>query len=944
MTVSGWRMPTTRSVGPVGDEPPDPTPSRFRRAARSALDAIMQVASPQASPQPDVQADGGEGDPRAAVGEQGPRTSERIRARRAADEADAAAAIAVAGSVEALQMQLTPPSATAHAGDGEEGSPSAQGAADQRGQERAVDDDMLSVRSSQSVQLPPHIVERDERLSQADLWNARGLFDDAGFESLRAIKSFEIELVIAALEEAHGRPLGIVRLRHVRALHADLCAISPSDSPEAGGGGGGGRSTAADADAADDGAVVVEPTQAETPAPPLSNKQRKKAARQAAAREAAARATAAKEALEAAKAAAAAQRVREAEAKAEADRLAQSTRKAAPLAQTRVPSRSQQSLPGPSSSASRPADQGADTDEEFEDPDAESSEEEEPYERVPAEFKGLTHLESCWSLISDADRDKGPANLIETAHASIGVPLVSGDVELQAEGLNDVLERCHMQGFSFNGLSSARDVRMALRAAWSKVVKEEARQAAIAAASIRPGAPPVSTGGSSQMPPTELHQMSLGAAAAAGAAAADNLRDETAEESTSRKRVVRVVNDPRASEDLLNALKAGDAANSSETEADWTKFLDLTTEAQEQHESVADLLHTKTIKTSGTQGQGRGVVMLPGESHAQCQERCAQTARAAVKVAQYARTAINTVELQVTLKRGNGKRLVEAIWYGQLAEEGSSTGAFRMSELDLAKPLASLTGKNSGDTARNWLGDTLDSIKVTAKYAHPRDRGFERAVVRASAASTGLKGTKNYHDVVFGEMLVRWSTSWKEWQAGTGTNMPLLTSSFTSASRDEAVQYVLTGNAERDARLDEHETRTAKAEKESADARRELAEVKRVAAAASAKQQRDPHKPPPHGTGSRLRLGAVHDETGRGTGKKEVPESTAEYIVSGKQRGAMRRTLMTKKKALEEAKVAAKDANDSKAENAAKLTADMVALQKEVESITSTLAEQKSES
>ena len=58
----------------------------------------------------------------------------------------------------------------------------------------------------------------------------------------------------------------------------------------------------------------------------------------------------------------------------------------------------------------------------------------------------------------------------------------------------------------------------------------------------------------------------------------------------------------------------------------------------------------------------------------------------------------------------------------------------------------------------------------------------------------------------------------------------------------------------------------------------------------------------------------------------------------------MRRTLMTKKKALEEAKVAAKDANDSKAENAAKLTADMVALQKEVESITSTLAEQKSES
>ena len=926
-------MPATRSAGPVGDEPPDPTPSRLRRAARSTLDAILQVVSPHASPsaQADVQADGGEGVPHAAVEEHGPRISDRVRARRAA--ADVAAAIAaseVAGQ-DPVALASSSAQVDVQADGGGTDEPVFEG---QRGQHRAVDDDVLSVRSSQSVQLPPHIVERDERLSQADLWNARGLFDDAGFESLRAIKSFEIELVIAALEEAHGRPLGIVRVRHVRALHADLCTDSPSDSPQEPNAPGQMASTAAVVNQP----PAEEPTQAETSAPPLSNKQRKKAARQAAAREAAAQATAAKEALEAAKAAAAAQRVREADAKAEAERTARSTLRTPLPVQTRVPLRTEQSFPGPSSSAAQAVGRHEETDEEFEDPDADDSDDERAtQEQMPAAFKGLSHLETCWSAITADDRAKGPSNLVTTALASISVPMISSDVDLQAEGLNDIFERCHLLGFSFNGLSSAREVRMALRAAWPNVVLEEARAAANAAASARgQGIPSTTTGSSSQS--NELHQMSLGAAAAAGAAAADNLRDETTEESTSRKRVVRVVNDARACDSLLEALKAGDAANSTETEADWTKFLDLTTAAQEQYESVADLIHTKAIKTSGTQGQGRGVSLLPGETHAQCQERCAQIARAAVKVAQYARTAINTVELQMTLKRGNGKRLVEAIWYGQLAAEGSSTGSFRMSELDLAKPLASLTGKNSGVTAEKWLTDTLDSIKLAAKYAHPRDRGFERAIVRASATSSGLKGAKTYHDVVFGEMLTRWSTAWNEWQGGTGTQMPLLASSFTSASRDDAVQYVLSGNAERDARLDEQEARTAKAEKESAEAKRELAEVKRLAAATKPKRE------PSDTRGTRLTLGTVHDETGKAGGKKEDSASELEFVVRGKKRGALRRTLMTKKKALEEAREAAKAATDAKAENAAQLTADVVVLQKEIESIASTLAEQKSES
>ena len=74
----------------------------------------MQVMSPHASPsaQADVQADGGEGDPRAAVGEQGPRTSERLRARRAAaDVAEAPAASEVA-----MQSSVATASPSAQAG------------------------------------------------------------------------------------------------------------------------------------------------------------------------------------------------------------------------------------------------------------------------------------------------------------------------------------------------------------------------------------------------------------------------------------------------------------------------------------------------------------------------------------------------------------------------------------------------------------------------------------------------------------------------------------------------------------------------------------------------------------------------------------------------------------------------------------------------------------
>ena len=76
----------------------------------------MAPSHASSSTQADVQADGGEGDPHTAVEEQGPRTSDRIRARRAA--ADVAAA--PAASKVAVQGSQAPASSSAQAAVGDD--------------------------------------------------------------------------------------------------------------------------------------------------------------------------------------------------------------------------------------------------------------------------------------------------------------------------------------------------------------------------------------------------------------------------------------------------------------------------------------------------------------------------------------------------------------------------------------------------------------------------------------------------------------------------------------------------------------------------------------------------------------------------------------------------------------------------------------------------------
>ena len=847
----------------------------------------------------------------ASVGEEiGARVVARHEAARRATEqkkaeADAAAASAAAGGVEeALQVQHTPRPATAHAGDGEEGSPSAQGAVRHGAAHRAAEqydlsaaeaaeafavaggagqapaatlaslapvpleksrmpeDDAVSLRSSVSSRAP-HLIARDVHLMAANVSLLSVAFDELGVERIEQVLEFDtaaefVNEVSMCQKSVSGKVCSGLQRKSLEKLYKKVRGgsgppvegVQSEPTPAI-------ESTSELANESG----VPPPTTAgpETPAPeqtamgqsnkqpgPFAVRNQKRAAK---AKETGNPAPLAKESINATPLASA------------TPGRANASKSASAAA---APSLSVSELLG------KPEKTTKDT------PPAEEA-------AVKAAFIDATCVPltthvftNAWSPACGKSAIAYLNSLLEVTRGDAG----PADPEMKAEALECILAQCvDLGGLDLydDGPLNPRTLRMEIAGAWAQVQKV----AELQSTTERKAAERAEREKVESVPPPPEKGAALAAAiAAAGLTTANGPQSGNDEAmDVGRSRVKKVADDNKARELLASLRKQGEAVLSTSDAAEVETFIKAQADAQVGSASIAELLLSSNLPTpKGVYADPDATINmlagLEGSVEGAHLARCASVARDAVKVRQ---AILHVIELKIErkLKFGDAKRMAEAVLNGSILQVDSASGTFKPTEMSAARALGLfLPGAKNPRDAKVLVEGMADGLSTGLRIAHPHDRSIEDAMSDAKAAATGPSDDREYHNQVYGELFKQLAKLWAAWRDGKSSVLPTLASAWAKTLRHPRMVELLAGRTELEAKADQAIARAEKAEAAAAEAKKEAASAKAAKAAPRLKDH-PPAKPPGGETERKTKIA--------GTG-----ETAPIFKISGAERRAYR--------------------------------------------------------
>ena len=458
---------------------------------------------------------------------------------------------------------------------------------------------------------------------------------------------------------------------------------------------------------------------------------------------------------------------------------------------------------------------------------------------VSAFYKGLP----------ENDRKKEAEATLRGVFESIGIKeLPSNDMEINAEELESIFAKCMEDCGGAQGLAasffgqtlprSARALRLALKPIYLAVQ---------ASASSKPSTNPA---GSERTSQDNLASSAHGVAIGAALASAGRADDVDGSVSEGQRRVNEVASDARQAELMIRLAKEGEVAASGLDEASTRAFLETQRMAQKRHPEIANLL--KTAKVPNAPGvcadpvSALGMLRDGGASEA-LQLLRVEVAKAAERLQELIKDAVVRIEMEPYLAGGESGLLANALYFGNLNEykEPAKSTPFKVTEAITDRALALFSPAESGAKAKATFDKMSDCIKAAWYWFHPRDEAAEGTLREAYRLASGSCGSKMYHNEALGELFRTYSKLFKQWQSGKRKTMPTLTEAWAGALNNPKLVDVLSGNADRDARVVRAEQLAEEAGKLAAESERRAKDAEKAAASSRGRQHPNPQVPPP---------------------------------------------------------------------------------------------------